>query len=320
MKPVIAISCGDPCGIGPEVVLKALADETLAFSARWLVVASPGVWAPVEALTGIATRDLSNVEFVPSDAELPSPLAFGQVSGAAGAASLRYVEEATRLCLQGRAEAMVTAPVSKEAVSLGGRHFTGHTEYIAELCGTPDTRMLLYNERLSTVHVTTHCSLRQACNLKAPAILRTIQLGHQVMIRLGRPHPRIAVCGLNPHAGENGLFGTEDLEFIAPAVQAAVKQGMDCLGPLPADTTFMKAVRGAYDLVVAMYHDQGHAPMKLLDFENTVNVSLGLPIIRTSVDHGTAFDIAGKNLADPTSMKAAMRLAVRLAAGSRRAY
>jgi 4-hydroxythreonine-4-phosphate dehydrogenase len=317
MKPAIAISCGDPCGIGPEVVLKALADDALAQSARWLVIASPGVWGPVEALTGIATSDLSNVEFVPSDAELPAPFELGRISGVAGAASLRYIEEATRLCLEGRAKAMVTAPVSKEAVSLRGRYFTGHTEYIAELCGTPDTRMLLYNERLSVVHVSTHCSLREACNLKTSRILRTIQLGHEAMVRLGRPQARIAVCGLNPHAGENGLFGTEDVEFIAPAVEAAVRQGIHCLGPLPADTTFMKAVRGAYDLVVAMYHDQGHAPMKLLDFENTVNVSLGLPIIRTSVDHGTAFDIAGKNLADPTSMKAAMRLAVRLATGDR---
>jgi 4-phospho-D-threonate 3-dehydrogenase / 4-phospho-D-erythronate 3-dehydrogenase len=316
MKPAIAVSCGDPCGVGPEVVLKALADGGLASAARWLLVASPEVWAPVEKLTGIELTSLANVELVASDAPLPSPFAFGQVDGTAGAASLRYIEQATRLCLEGRAAAMVTAPVSKEAVSLCGRHFTGHTEYIAELCGTPDTRMLLYNERVSVVHVSTHCSLREACNLDTSRIIRTIRLGHEAMARLGLARPRLAVCGLNPHAGENGLFGSEDAEFIAPAVEAARKEGIDCYGPLPADTLFMKASRGAYDLVVAMYHDQGHAPMKLLDFENTVNVSLGLPIIRTSVDHGTAFDIAGKNLADPTSLKAAMRLALRLAAGA----
>jgi 4-hydroxythreonine-4-phosphate dehydrogenase len=204
---------------------------------------------------------------------------------------------------------MVTAPLNKEAVALSGRRFSGHTEYIAELCGGADSRMLLVSERLRVAHVTTHRALREACNLDRERILRTIELGDEALERMGIEQRRIAVCGLNPHAGENGLFGSEDAEFIAPAVEAARARGIRCGGPFAADTIFMKALRGDYDLVVAMYHDQGHIPMKLLDFENAVNVSLGLPITRTSVDHGTAFDIAGKGLANPASLKAAMRLA-----------
>ena len=205
---------------------------------------------------------------------------------------------------------MVTAPLNKEAVSLTGQSFTGHTEFIADLSKAAESRMLLVNDYLRVIHVSTHRSLRSACELDTPRILRTIQLGNEALQSLGFAQPRIAVCGLNPHAGENGLFGSEDLELIVPAIQAAQDMGMICEGPFPADTIFIQAVRGAYDLVVAMYHDQGHVPMKLLDFEHTINVSLGLPIIRTSVDHGTAFDIAGKNRADPSSLKAAMKLAV----------
>ena len=178
--------------------------------------------------------------------------------------------------------------------------------------------MLLVNDHLRVIHVSTHRSLRSACELDTRRILRTIQLGHEALQSLGFAEPRIAVCGLNPHAGENGLFGNEDLEFIVPAIQSAQEMGLICEGPFPADTIFIQAVRGGYDLVVAMYHDQGHVPMKLLDFENTINVSLGLPIIRTSVDHGTAFDIAGKNQADPSSMKAAMKLAVTMSLNRRK--
>ena len=209
---------------------------------------------------------------------------------------------------------MVTAPLNKEAVALSGRPFSGHTEYIAELCGAAESRMLLASEKLATVHVSTHVPLRQACDLSTDRIVRTIELGDEAMRLLGFEQPRIAVCGLNPHAGEHGLFGEEDQKFIVPAIQAARAKGIECSGPHAGDTVFLQAWRGAYDLVVAMYHDQGHIPMKLLDFEGTVNISLGIPIIRTSVDHGTAFDIAGKNQADPRSMKQAMRMAARMAA------
>jgi 4-hydroxythreonine-4-phosphate dehydrogenase len=211
---------------------------------------------------------------------------------------------------------MVTGPLSKEAVALSGRpDFCGHTEYIAELCGVNESRLFLYNARLCVVHVSTHCSLAEATRLSVERIRRTIEMGHEAMLRMKGQRPRVAVCGLNPHAGENGLFGTEEAAFIAPAVGQARAGGIDCVGPLPADALFMQAVRGKYDLVVAMYHDQGHVPMKMLDFEHTVNVTLGLPIIRTSVDHGTAFDIAGQGVASAVDMQTAMRLAVKLADG-----
>ena len=217
------------------------------------------------------------------------------------------------MCLDKTADAMVTAPVNKEAVALTGIHFSGHTEYIAGLCGNSESRMLLVSERLRVVHVSTHIALRQACQLDTARIVRTIELGDAAVKLMGVAAPRVAVCGLNPHAGENGLFGHEDTAFIAPAIAQARAKGIQCDGPHAGDTVFLKAVKGAYDLVVAMYHDQGHIPMKLLDFDNGINVSIGLPIIRTSVDHGTAFDIAGKNIAASTSMKGAMRLGARMA-------
>jgi 4-hydroxythreonine-4-phosphate dehydrogenase len=313
MLPTIAISIGDPAGIGPEVVVKALADQGVSDLAQWLVVGARHVVSAAEALTGLNALDSAAVKLL--DLNLPAAGTFspGELNAACGRAALEYVREATRICLAGQARGMVTAPLNKEAVTLAGEKFSGHTEFIAELCGVPDSRMLLVNERLRVVHVSTHVALRTACNVDMHRILRTIELGHEAVRQLGVERPRIAVCGLNPHAGENGLFGNEDAEYILPAVRTAQSQGITCRGPLPADTVFLKAARGEYDLVVAMYHDQGHVPMKLLDFEHTVNVSLGLPIIRTSVDHGTAFDIAGKNQADPASMIAAMKLAAQMA-------
>ncbi|MDE3166711.1 MAG: 4-hydroxythreonine-4-phosphate dehydrogenase PdxA, partial [Acidobacteriota bacterium] len=239
--------------------------------------------------------------------------AFGRLDARCGAAAVEYVRAATQMCLRGEAAGIVTAPLNKEAVTLTGRAFSGHTEFIAELCGATESRMLLASERMATVHVTTHVPLRDACGIDTARVLRTIELGHEAMKLLGFPEPRIAVCGLNPHAGEHGLFGQEDERVIRPAIEAARARGIACSGPHAGDTIFLQAARGAYDLVVAMYHDQGHIPMKLIDFEGTVNISLGIPIIRTSVDHGTAFDIAGKNRADPRSMKQAMRLAARMA-------
>jgi 4-hydroxythreonine-4-phosphate dehydrogenase len=217
--------------------------------------------------------------------------------------------------MSGEADAMVTAPLNKEAVTLSGRAFTGHTEYIAELTGAPEPRMLLYSEKLATIHVSTHIPLEQACRLDHARIVETIRLGNDALMWMRRRAPRIAVCGLNPHAGEHGLFGAQDAAIIAPAIEEARALGIDCSGPHSPDTIFVRALRGEFDLIVAMYHDQGHIPMKLIDFTGGVNVSLGLPIIRTSVDHGTAFDIAGRNQADATNMKSAMRLAVRMAEG-----
>ncbi len=311
MKPRLAVTMGDPAGVGAEVVVKALADPQVAGLASWRIVGDESVLGSARRITGLGLPD--GVEIVNPGRVFSEAPTFGELSAECGEAAVAYVRGATDLCLRGEVDAMVTAPVNKEAVTMSGMAFTGHTEYIAELCGVEDTRMLLANERLRVAHVSTHLSLRHACDLDQGRILRTIELGNEAALALGITKPRIAVCGLNPHAGEHGLFGDEDAERIVPAIAAAQDKGIDCRGPLPADTVFLKAVRGHYDLVVAMYHDQGHIPMKLLDFEHTVNISLGLPIIRTSVDHGTAFDIAGKNLADPTNMRAAMGLACRMA-------
>jgi 4-hydroxythreonine-4-phosphate dehydrogenase len=314
--PTIVLTMGDPSGVGPEIVLQALADPQVAPLANWIVAGDERILAMAAGITGIP---LANAELRPIAAlgDLGG-FAFGKLSAASGQAALEYVRVATGMCLRGEAGGMVTAPINKEAVTLSGRPFSGHTEYIAALCGASESRMLLACERLATVHVTTHIPLRRACELETGRILRTIELGCEAMRLLGFERPRIAVCGLNPHAGEHGLFGNEDQRAIAPAIEAARAQGIDSSGPHAADSVFLQAWRGAYDLVVAMYHDQGHIPMKLLDFEGTVNISLGIPIIRTSVDHGTAFDIAGKNKADARSMKQAMRMAARMAATRRK--
>jgi 4-hydroxythreonine-4-phosphate dehydrogenase len=310
MKPVIAVTMGDPAGIGPEVVVKALADPAVSALADWRIVGDAAVLDWAKDVTGARLPD--NAELFEIHALAPGGWTPGRLSAGCGRAALAYVREAVQMCLEGHAQALVTAPLNKEAVALSGERFSGHTEFIAALCGAADSRMLLAGGHLRVVHVSTHVPLLQACRLDTAHILRTIELAHDAMVRLGFSDPRIAVCGLNPHAGENGLFGEEDARFIAPAVAAARDCGYDCNGPIPADTAFLRAVRGAFDLVVAMYHDQGHIPAKLLDFEGTVNVSLGLPIVRTSVDHGTAFDIAGKNLASPASMKAALKLAAQM--------
>jgi 4-hydroxythreonine-4-phosphate dehydrogenase len=311
-RPRIPLTTGDPAGVGPEVVLKAVSDESLAGLAEWIIVGGESIVRAAAEQCGI-DLERTRARLIHAGQLEWGDFPVGRVSAACGRASLDYIREATRRAVAGEADAIVTGPVNKEAVTLSGEHFTGHTEFIAQLCGATESRMLLVNDKLRVVHVTTHVSLRQACDSTIQRILRTIELGHEAMLSLGCENPRIGVCGLNPHAGESGLFGPEDAALIVPAIEAAARKGIRVEGPVPGDTVFLKAVRGHYDLVVAMYHDQGHIPMKLVDFENTVNVSLGLPIIRTSVDHGTAFDIAGKNMADPRSMKAAMRLAASMA-------
>jgi 4-hydroxythreonine-4-phosphate dehydrogenase len=321
--PTIAVTMGDPAGIGPEVVVKALSDLEVRRLARWVIVGEEWIIRELGALADLGRIEtaadlataLERSDVVVLNCGLLSPAerVIGQLSAACGRAGLEYVRIATQLCLDGRAQAIVTAPLNKEAVALTDRTFRGHTEFLAQLCGALEPRLFLYNQRLCVVHVSTHCSLVEATRLTIERVATTIEMGHVAMTRLGFPAPRIALCGLNPHAGENGLFGDEERRLIVPALERARSLGLVCAGPLPADTLFMQAVRGKYDLVVAMYHDQGHIPMKLLDFEHTVNVTLGLPIIRTSVDHGTAFDIAGKHLASADNMKTAMRLARELA-------
>ncbi len=311
----IVISFGDPAGIGAEIALKALQDQSVSSLAQWQLIGDSAVFNAARTITGIDPRTLP-CKLVETGA-LPADhiVDFGQVRAEYGLAAIAYVRRAAELCMTGEADAMVTAPLNKEAVTLSGRTFSGHTEYIAELTGAAEPRMMLYCEKLATVHVSTHVPLEQACRLDRARIVRTVQLGNDALLWLRRSAPRIAVCGLNPHAGEHGLFGRQDADIIAPAISEARALGIDCSGPHSPDTIFVRALRGEFDLIVAMYHDQGHIAMKLIDFEGGVNVSLGLPIIRTSVDHGTAFDIAGRNQADPENMKAAMRLAARMAEG-----
>jgi 4-phospho-D-threonate 3-dehydrogenase / 4-phospho-D-erythronate 3-dehydrogenase len=312
-EPTIAITMGDPAGIGPEVIVKALSDPKIAALAKWIVVGDLAIFERAISDCNLSSASLSAEVRRPID--LPEFLAVkpGQMSSDAGAAAVACVRVATELCLAGEAAAMVTAPLNKEAVTLSGRAFSGHTEYIAELCGARESRMLLAGPRLNVIHVSTHIPLRRACELDISRILRTIELGYESMRLLGHHEPRIVVCGLNPHAGEHCLFGSEDRDAILPAIEVARAHGIPCDGPAAPDTVFLQASRGRYDLVVAMYHDQGHIPMKLLDFDHTVNVSVGIPIIRTSVDHGTAFDIAGRNQANPQNMKSAMKLAAAMA-------
>jgi len=317
MKERIAVTIGDPAGVGAEVVLKALDDAEIAGLAEWIVVGDPAPLREAGKLTGIDPHALA-CEFVfAGEIAAEETIAYGQLRAEYGAAAVEYVRRATLMCLTGETAALVTAPLNKEAVTLGGLHFTGHTEYIAELCKATESRMLLASERVSTVHVTTHVPLEEACHADVQRVLRTIELGAEAVRLMLRRAPRVGVMGLNPHAGEHGLFGRQEIDVIEPAIEQARAKGIDCKGPLPPDTAYVRALRGEFDLIVAQYHDQGHIPMKLIDFEETVNVSLGIPIIRTSVDHGTAFDIAGRNKADGRNMKAAMRLAVRMAEGRR---
>lgn len=313
IKPNIAVTVGDPAGVGAEVTLKALSDAQIAGLANWTVVSDEAVLEAASKVVGIDYRTLPMT--VRSGNVLPagSSIAYGKLDATYGTAAVEYVRIATEMCLRGEADAFVTAPLNKEAVVLTRAGFSGHTEYIAELCGVRGSRMLLASEKFSVIHVSTHISLAKACQLNTDRIIETIRLGYGAMKLLGYEQPRIAVSGLNPHAGEHGLFGNEDAQFIIPAVKACAEQGIDCTGPHAPDSVFLKAYKGHFDLVVAMYHDQGHIPMKLLNFDTAVNVSLGIPIIRTSVDHGTAFDIAGTGKAEGTNMKAAMKMAVSMA-------
>lgn len=304
-KPRLVISSGDPAGIGPEVTLKALAQPAVRDSADVVVTGDPRRLGEVARQLGVpeaerieAAGDASRIEV-------------GKVSAGGGEAAVAAVKRAVELIQAGAADALVTAPISKEAMRAAGYSWPGHTELLADLCGVEDVRMLLVGGRLRVAHVTTHRSLRSAIEAATrDRVLRTIRVAEEGGRLLGLERRRIGVAGLNPHAGENGLFGEEEMQEITPAVEDARRQGIDAQGPLPADTLFWRASKGEFDLVVAMYHDQGHIPIKLGGFSDGVNVSLGLPFLRTSVDHGTAFDIAGKGVADWRSMAAAIELAV----------
>lgn len=291
--PIVGITVGDPAGIGPEVAVRAAAD------ARVRAACTPKLFGPADE-AGLAP-------FVP-----------GVLSAAAGRAACDAVVEAVHQARAGHIDAVATAPINKEAFALAGLPWRGHTELLASLCGVDDVAMLFWSEALRVVLATVHVPLAEVPRaLTADRLERTLTLVARELPDFGVARPRIAVAGLNPHAGEHGLMGREDDEVIAPVVVAARGRGLDVTGPIPADTVFLRAVRGEFDLVVACYHDQGLVPVKLVAFGEAVNVTLGLPIVRTSVDHGTAFDIAGKGRADASSLVAAVLLAARLAVSRR---
>jgi 4-hydroxythreonine-4-phosphate dehydrogenase len=323
--PLVAVTMGDPAGIGPEIIARAFADPAFREENRALVVGDAGHMERAARLLDLPLRanaisEPEEAAFEPgtvdvlSETELPEDLPLGELDARAGDAAFRYVRKATELASAGRVAAIATAPLNKEAMHLAGHKYPGHTEILADLTGTKDYAMMLVTDELKVIHVSTHVSLREAIERARPEReLAVIRLAHGSLRKLGFDEPRIAVAGLNPHAGENGLFGSEEAEQIAPAVADANAEGMDATGPWPPDTVLMRARRGEFDVVVVQYHDQGHIPVKLMGFDTGVNVTVGLPFFRTSVDHGTAFDIAGTGKAEPASLHAALDLARKLA-------
>jgi len=334
-KPLLLLTMGDACGIGPETIVKAVAEGA---ASDCLVVGDPAVLGRATRVLGLLLP-LAQIDGPADMATVPpgalgvlrppglpeglAELAWGQVDARCGAAAACCVEAAAKLLLDGQAAAMVTAPLHKEALAAAGISHPGHTEMLQALAtpaggAVPPVRMMLANDELRVVLVSIHVALRRAVDLVSfDSVLQTIHIAHAAAAAWGQPRPRIAVAGLNPHAGEGGLFGDEEQRFIAPAVQAARRQGIDASGPFAPDTVFMRARQaaghpGEFDLVVAMTHDHGLIPVKYLGVEQGVNVTLGLPFVRTSPDHGTAFDIAGGGRADASSLKAAIRMARQL--------
>ena len=312
MTKTITISMGDPAGIGPEITCKALAK--LATSGNKFIIAGDRRILEDTCLAlDLDPALLTGVEIInpytPAEPVLP-----GKLSGEYGKAAYHYIVTAAKLVQTGKADAMVTGPINKEALHLGGLKYAGHTEILAEICGVKNYSMFLSGAGLNVFHVSTHVSILEACRrVKTQRVLDVISLAMETLTKLGHENPRLAVSGLNPHAGENGLFGTEEIEEIIPAITKARDRGWDVRGPEPPDTVFLAAHKGKFDGVIAMYHDQGHIPLKMLGFDEGVNTTVGLPIIRTSVDHGTAFDIAGKGLASEASMIKAIEMAILLA-------
>lgn len=336
MKPIIGITMGDPASIGPEIALKALLDQKVYDICRPLLVGDAVVFEHIAKRLNIpvqinAISDVADGKFEQGIADVfdlgntdIDQLQFGEISASAGNASFQAVKRVIELALGGKIGATVTGPINKKSINEAGHHYAGHTEIYADFTGTKKYAMLLVEDQMKVIHVSTHVSLRQACDLvKKDRILEVIELLHSGMISLGETNMKIGIAGLNPHAGDSGLFGTEDDQEIKPAVEEALRRGYDVEGPVPADTMFSKSATGYYGGVVAMYHDQGHIPFKLTGFKwnaekkqmdsvKGVNITLGLPIIRTSVDHGTAFEIAGKGVASPDAMILAIEAAARL--------
>lgn len=325
-KPILAITLGDPGGVGPEIILKALAHPEVFENCLPLVIGDARILQRAAHQLGLQpvsmelVTDLSTLRAKAGQISLidlhnapPDACLTGKVSSASGKAAVEYVFHACDLALAGLVDAVVTAPLNKAAMNLAGFHYAGHTELLAERTGAEKVSMLLVGPKLRVVHVSTHVSLEEAIRrVTQQRVGEVIDLAYRSARSLGIANPRIAVAGLNPHASEDGLFGDQEAREIVPAIRTARVRGWIVSDPMPPDTVFLRAFKGEYDIVVAMYHDQGHIPMKLLAFDDGVNVSIGLPIIRTSVDHGTAFDIAGTGQARETSMLAAMDVAVQM--------
>jgi 4-hydroxythreonine-4-phosphate dehydrogenase len=324
--PFVAVTMGDGAGVGPEVVVAAVLDPQSNAECRPVVIGDALRLRQAANVLGIAAdiqsiADVEDAVFTPGRvnvidlALLPEDLPWGQLSPVAGHGAYEYIRVASELAMAGKVQAICTAPLNKEALHSAGHIYPGHTELLAHLTGTEEVSMMLSTPKIRVIHVTTHIGLMDAVRKINPDLVeRTIRRGHEALVRAGIPNPKIGVCAINPHAGENGLFGQgEEAEKIEPGVKAAQAAGINAVGPLPADTLFFLAGRGDYDLVVAMYHDQGHGPVKVLGIEAGVNITVGLPVIRTSVDHGTAFDIAGKAIADPRSMVEALHQAAEMA-------
>ena len=324
--PVVAITMGDAAGVGPEVIMKSLAHADLYDRCRPLVVGDAGRLEKAGRVVGttLAVRSIGRIEDARFESGtvdcldlrlIPEDLPFGKLSAVAGDAAFQFLRVATELAVAGKVAVICTAPLNKEALHAGGHNYPGHTEMLAALTGTEEVSMMLTAPNLRVIHVTTHIGLMDAIRKIEPGLVeRTIARGYSVLEKAGLERRKIGVCAINPHAGENGLFGQgEEAEKIVPAVLACQARGWDVEGPLPADTLFFRAGRGDFDMVVAMYHDQGHGPVKVLGLEAGVNITVGLPVIRTSVDHGTAFDIAGTGQADERSLLEALRQGIALA-------
>jgi 4-hydroxythreonine-4-phosphate dehydrogenase len=325
-RPIVGITMGDAAGVGPEIIMKALAVGEVHDICRPLVIGDAGrlrkagrivgsslemnsIPGPAAARFERGRLDCIDLALVPED------LPFGKLSAKAGDAAYRFVVRAVELATAGSIDAICTAPLNKEALHAAGHIYPGHTELLAELSGAGEVSLMLWTPRMRVIHVTAHLGLIDAIEkIDAALVERTIRRGHDALVKAGVQRPRVGVCGINPHAGEHGLFGRGEEEMkVIPAVEAARARGIDVEGPLPADALFYRAGRGDFDLVVAMYHDQGHGPVKVLGVESGVNITVGLPFVRTSVDHGTAFDIAGTGKADERSLVEALRQAVALA-------
>lgn len=326
-KPILALTMGDPAGTGPELIIKALLDPAVRALSRPVVIgdaaalrsaakivgANPGAILPVARATE-APDDAAHVPVIDL-ANVPSDFARGKIAPAGGRAAYEYICRAVELTKVGETHAVVTSAINKAALHAAGHFFDGHTELLASLCGNPKVTMMLVAGKLRVCHVSTHVPLAEAINRVRPErILSVVQIAHDGVRELGIAKPHIAIAGLNPHAGEGGLFGDEEIKYIAPAVEEANRRGYRVTGPLAGDTVFFRTLQGEFDCAIAMYHDQGHVAAKMLGVWQGVNVTLGLPIIRTSVEHGTDFANAGTGRGDPRSLVCALNLAAQTAA------